>query len=543
MKIKTIFLLLLISLQALAQRQRTVPSLIVQDSLQVRGPIISTDGKSTDWINYVPNFWPYRENPNNPITKISDLPFSTSQHYVPNVIMVQDTLRLLTKTEGVLGCLYSYSANKGDTWTIDTVPILDTISGGNQAWIAEFEIFRDYSQQQDSVFVFYKGATSGSAPNTLGWFAASSPVNGFPSFQNRRSIFTAQDLATALGTTTDSIEDNAVSDVFRSGDTLYYFGYGAQKLPSGNSQFFIFLATSLGAGQDVTFEKVLLRSDEGYTIAGPCVFQFPGQPNYTMIYDSRSDIAESTENSELVSAFGTSLRSWRPNDGYFLTFGTNAWSTRRMYAGSLLKDSINNLEPLVLKNNELQYYASGSTNGIGDQSGLFYFKRQVGSVRNRYLSKEAIYSFVDNYVSTDTGLVRTTGQDTIRGKKYFREVVIQVSSGEALRVETPAGSFLLLVNTNHNVAVKKMGIGNSYVGITPPSNGLIVEGFTGIGLSDPTSQLDVGGDLEVALSDFHYWGDPTTNGSYRLGFVSDDFVLQERVAGTWTIRSTIYNAP
>ena len=104
MKIKTIFLLLLISLQALAQRQRTVPSLIVQDSLQVRGPIISTDGKSTDWINYVPNFWPYRENPNNPITKISDLPFSTSQHYVPNVIMVQDTLRLLTKTEGVLGC-------------------------------------------------------------------------------------------------------------------------------------------------------------------------------------------------------------------------------------------------------------------------------------------------------------------------------------------------------------------------------------------------------------------------------------------------------
>ena len=150
---------------------------------------------------------------------------------------------------------------------------------------------------------------------------------------------------------------------------------------------------------------------------------------------------------------------------------------------------------------------------------------------------------MDNYVSTDTGLVRTTGQDTIRGKKYFREVVIQVSSGEALRVETPAGSFLLLVNTNHNVAVKKMGIGNSYVGITPPSNGLIVEGFTGIGLSDPTSQLDVGGDLEVALSDFHYWGDPTTNGSYRLGFVSDDFVLQERVAGTWTIRSTIYNAP
>lgn len=41
---------------------------------------------------------------------------------------------------------------------------------------------------------------------------------------------------------------------------------------------------------------------------------------------------------------------------------------------------------------------------------------------------------------------------------------------------------------------------------------------------------------DIILSDiqFAYWGDPSTNGTFRFGKVSGSFVLQQRVAGTWT---------
>jgi hypothetical protein len=60
----------------------------------------------------------------------------------------------------------------------------------------------------------------------------------------------------------------------------------------------------------------------------------------------------------------------------------------------------------------------------------------------------------------------------------------------------------------------------------------------GINVAAPSSRLDVGGDIEVASDAWTYYGDPTTNGSWRTGRTGDDLVVEKRIAGTWTTKHT-----
>ncbi len=60
----------------------------------------------------------------------------------------------------------------------------------------------------------------------------------------------------------------------------------------------------------------------------------------------------------------------------------------------------------------------------------------------------------------------------------------------------------------------------------------------GINVAAPSSRLDVGGDVEIASDAWHYYGDPTTDGSWRTGRVSADLVVQKRESGTWTTKHT-----
>ena len=63
-------------------------------------------------------------------------------------------------------------------------------------------------------------------------------------------------------------------------------------------------------------------------------------------------------------------------------------------------------------------------------------------------------------------------------------------------------------------------------------------GNFGIGISSPSSKLDVNGDVEIPTTNFVYYGDPTTNGSVRTGIVGTNFVIQTRVASVWTTKQT-----
>jgi hypothetical protein len=68
--------------------------------------------------------------------------------------------------------------------------------------------------------------------------------------------------------------------------------------------------------------------------------------------------------------------------------------------------------------------------------------------------------------------------------------VVETTAAEALRIDGAAGGFALVVNggSARSTAIKQAAIGNSYVGTTPPTDGLIVQGSVGIG----TTTVDSG---------------------------------------------------
>jgi hypothetical protein len=61
----------------------------------------------------------------------------------------------------------------------------------------------------------------------------------------------------------------------------------------------------------------------------------------------------------------------------------------------------------------------------------------------------------------------------------------------------------------------------------------------GIGVAAPSSKLDINGDLEQAAADAHYFGDPSTNGTWKFVRSGDDFVIQRRESGSYVTKFTI----
>lgn len=68
---------------------------------------------------------------------------------------------------------------------------------------------------------------------------------------------------------------------------------------------------------------------------------------------------------------------------------------------------------------------------------------------------------------------------------------------------------------------------------------VLSDGKVAIGNITPTSLLDVNGDIEVVSTGAHYFGDPTTDGSWRIVRSGNDLVIERRVAGSWVTKSTI----
>ena len=71
--------------------------------------------------------------------------------------------------------------------------------------------------------------------------------------------------------------------------------------------------------------------------------------------------------------------------------------------------------------------------------------------------------------------------------------VVETTAAEALRIDGAAGGYALVVNggSARSTAIKQAVIGNSYIGTTPPTDGLIVQGSVGIGTTSPGSALNI----------------------------------------------------
>ena len=497
-------------------KQSFKKSVDFQDSATFNSELIVTGkGNATQWhsasqkvfqdslkwsnstFSELPNFWHYREHANNPLTDFSELPFPTAQNYAPSVAAFNDSLYMCTKTEGVIGILLYKSGDSGKTFALhDTSAIISPVPGTDHAWLAEPVIFLD-PNNPDSVCVVWKGSTSGSAPDSLTWFWSIGPKIGFPNnLTFRGSLFTAGDLAAAIGISQDSIFDNAASDLIRVGDTLYYYGYGADTLSDGNTQFFIFLATALNMGDPPTFQKILFRSDTNGVVTFPCVYKLKSTDFYGMFFDARGEGGETTENAEIFSAVGWNLRNFTPNGGHVLTYGTKQWTSRRIYAGKILKNPANNLNPLELDGrNIFQFYVSGSTPGIGDRAGLYYFNANHQLQRESLSKKTAEKMFIS--VKQDSGLIKTIGAQIIHGLKTFRKLFVK-GSGELVRVENNAGGFVFLAYDDYDVRMRQQSIGNGYGGSTIPVGGSIIEGDVGIGTDTPSEKLDVNGAINIS---------------------------------------------
>ena len=63
-----------------------------------------------------------------------------------------------------------------------------------------------------------------------------------------------------------------------------------------------------------------------------------------------------------------------------------------------------------------------------------------------------------------------------------------------------------------------------------------------IGTGAATSLLDVGGDVEIGAANAYYWGDPTTDGSWRAMQSGDDLIFQQRESSVWNTKQTIPGA-
>lgn len=135
---------------------------------------------------------------------------------------------------------------------------------------------------------------------------------------------------------------------------------------------------------------------------------------------------------------------------------------------------------------------------------------------------KSLFSIVRNQALTLNDIIGTVsfGNSTTHGAE-FNIIASENWSGSA-----NGANIFIASNTNgSNVVSNKVGIYN--------------DGKVAIGNITPTSLLDVNGDVEVLNTASYYYGDPTTNGSYRTRISGSDLVVENRLAGVWTLKTTL----
>lgn len=120
----------------------------------------------------------------------------------------------------------------------------------------------------------------------------------------------------------------------------------------------------------------------------------------------------------------------------------------------------------------------------------------------------------------------------------------------AMGYYTSAESFVSMAIGRHNVGGGSVA---TWVGDDPlfeigigadgssKTNAVTVlkNGKVGIGPAGPTSQLDVAGDIEIGSENAFYFGDPSTDGTWRIMRNGNNIVFQRRESDSWVSKSAI----
>jgi len=158
----------------------------------------------------------------------------------------------------------------------------------------------------------------------------------------------------------------------------------------------------------------------------------------------------------------------------------------------------------VFIENEDQNYFSGNV-GIGDGA--------TSPLAILHIEKGTSDGFRVNTTSSTTQYYRYT----LNG---LTKIGAFISSGN---------SVIQMADASNNIDINLHTNGDSWF------NG----GDLGIGLTSPSSKVDVDGDIEIGSTDSFYLGDPNTNGSWRFTRSGNNFVVQRRESGSWNTKTTI----
>lgn len=162
------------------------------------------------------------------------------------------------------------------------------------------------------------------------------------------------------------------------------------------------------------------------------------------------------------------------------------------------------------------------------------------------------YSQVDRMPLTGDTLTGTLGIQKNENTQADLQAVYVLNTNNNASLATSTSIKLGVSSTvGTNIGTLKLteGGNNSTAGnfsLTLPFGGseferlsVLGNGNVGIGVSVPTEKLEVDGSLEVGSSDWIYFGDSSTDGSYRIGRSGNNLVTQRRESGSWVTKQTI----
>jgi len=268
---------------------------------------------------------------------------------------------------------------------------------------------------------------------------------------------------------------------------------------------------------------------------------------------SGSSITSGTQNSFLGHEAGANNTSGGGNTflGYRAGY-VNTTTSSNTFIGSLSGDANNSgsentflglqsgsantsgNQNVFLGKNAGRINSTGSTNtyigtGAGDinnGSGNIFIGSNAGATR----SAESNRLVIDNSNTMTPLIYGDFANDSVK-------VYGTLSIGNAFTLPIADGAF--------NTVLRTDGAGNlSWVSVSAASSlwnqsGSDINytaGEVGIGTATTSSQLDVAGDIETGSANAFYFGDPSTDGSWRIVRDGNDLSFERRETGTWTFK-------
>jgi len=153
----------------------------------------------------------------------------------------------------------------------------------------------------------------------------------------------------------------------------------------------------------------------------------------------------------------------------------------------------------------------------GDWIGSLEYKGWDG---NTYRTGARIYGIIDG----------TPGDNNMPTKLLF--ATTPSGSGNAVdRVSLYADNGMVINEPGNNYDFRIETTGNTHMFFVDASTN-----YVGIGTSNPTSTLDVDGDIEIGSDDAFYFGEPGDDGTWRIIRSGSDLEFQIRESGVWNTK-------